>query len=445
MFRGFAAPALDGRVVAVAGLLALLGTGLAGLAATRRVRRRDVTTLLQASARSVGRRRFGGGVLMTIETALAIVLVAGAAVTIRSFAGLVLKHPGFVADDLYVLQTSAGWRQRWPIAESWRDDRAPAVLDEVRMTPGVVWAGAGTGVPTEGNAGAGAFWRARGLPGQEFGVTAGYFDALGTQIRHGRVISDHDVAAVADVAVVTETGARTLWPSHPVGTAVGRMFTYLDGSSKVIVGVVADFSRRPGASAVPVLFLPFGSKGLQATSSNIYVTLRMAPAHRLDTADVLRRVQSRLGGGAGGSIVHVPDTLTPWLQQPRFQAALFGSLAAVALVIACVGLFALTTFEMARRTFEMGVRLSLGATPRQLRRLVIAWALRPVLIGACAGLAVTWWAARFLQSFVFEVDARDFWTYAVVAFVLVITAVVASWLPARRAARTDPTLVLRAT
>jgi ABC-type antimicrobial peptide transport system permease subunit len=143
------------------------------------------------------------------------------------------------------------------------------------------------------------------------------------------------------------------------------------------------------------------------------------------------------------SVESIAERTAPYLQRPRFQAVLFASLAVIALFLSAVGLYAVAAFDVARRRREMGVRLALGATARDLRRAVIGSAVRPVLVGALAGLVATWWAAQYLQSFLFEVDGRDLRIYAMVALVLVATAVVAAWLPARRAARTDPASVLR--
>ena len=137
-------------------------------------------------------------------------------------------------------------------------------------------------------------------------------------------------------------------------------------------------------------------------------------------------------------------TLDLQMQQPRFQALLFGSVAVIGLLLAAVGLYAVAAFDVARRRQEMGIRLALGATAGDLRHLVIGAALRPVAIGTVAGLIGAWWTARFLQAFVFEVDVRNPWTFGVVAVVLAVTAVLAVWRPAQRAAKTDPTTVLRA-
>src|SRR5690606_3070010 len=112
--------------------------------------------------------------------------------------------------------------------------------------------------------------------------------------------------------------------------------------------------------------------------------------------------------------------------------------------LAVTGLYAVAAFDVARRRFELGVRLTLGATRDDVRGLILRGVVQPVIVGTVLGLAAAWWLAQFLQAFVFEVDARDPWTATLVAAMLVLTAVLAGWLPARRAARTDPAIVLRA-
>jgi ABC-type antimicrobial peptide transport system permease subunit len=141
----------------------------------------------------------------------------------------------------------------------------------------------------------------------------------------------------------------------------------------------------------------------------------------------------------------VGSGLRPYYQRPRFQAVLFGIVAVIAVLLAAVGLYAVTAFDVARRRHEIGVRVSLGASQRDIQRLVLRTAVRPVAIGAAVGLLAAWWAGRYLQAFVFEVNARDPLTYAVVVGLLIATGIIAAWGPARRAARTDPTTALRAT
>ena len=255
---------LDLRLLAITAGVTVMGAILAGGFPALRLSRTSVSALLAQTGGRTTSALPGRRVLLAAEAALGVLLVAGALVTVRSFAGIVLEHPGFVAEDLYELSTGAGWENRWPMKEAWRDDRAPAMLQIARTLPGVRHAGVGTGLPTEGNAGTQAFWKARGQWGAEFGVTGGYFEALGTEIRAGRAIVDDDVTTGTNAAVLSEAGARVLWPGEPPSHALGRSFTYLDGSSKTVVGIVADFNRVPGESPHPQLFLPFGTRGLGA-------------------------------------------------------------------------------------------------------------------------------------------------------------------------------------
>jgi ABC-type antimicrobial peptide transport system permease subunit len=132
------------------------------------------------------------------------------------------------------------------------------------------------------------------------------------------------------------------------------------------------------------------------------------------------------------------------LEQPQAQALIFGSFAIVGLLLAALGLFAVASFEVALRRYELGVRVALGASARQIRRLMVGESLKPVALGVLAGLAVAYRAAEFAQALVHQVDARDPWTMAIVSAVLVVTAAGAAWLPARRAARVDPIVTLRA-
>jgi ABC-type antimicrobial peptide transport system permease subunit len=131
------------------------------------------------------------------------------------------------------------------------------------------------------------------------------------------------------------------------------------------------------------------------------------------------------------------------LREPRFRAMLFTSFALCGLLIASSGILALTLFNVALRRQEMGVRLTLGAAPGDLVRLVIREALAPVIIGTMVGTGIALWAGKGLQTFLYQADARDPWTLALVVLVLLATAVTAAWIPARRASRIDPAIVLR--
>jgi ABC-type antimicrobial peptide transport system permease subunit len=139
----------------------------------------------------------------------------------------------------------------------------------------------------------------------------------------------------------------------------------------------------------------------------------------------------------------VVDGLDYGLVEPRFRTVLFVAIAICGLILAAAGLYALTAFEVARRTREMGIRIALGATGRRLHWFVAADVLRPVIVGTCAGLVLVLWAAQFIRQFLYELNGREPGLYVAAAAILIFSAALAAWLPARRAARTDPAVVLR--
>lgn len=171
--------------------------------------------------------------------------------------------------------------------------------------------------------------------------------------------------------------------------------------------------------------------------------MRTSSASRALDGDLLRRQLAGDFGIARVLVAPAGTVITSALQQPRIQAALLGSFAVVGLFLAALGLFAVASFDVALRRYELGIRAALGAQAGRLRREVITDALRPVAIGALAGLVIAWWAATLMQSLVHEIDARDPATLALVIAVLVVTAVAAARLPARTASRLDPMEVLR--
>jgi len=171
----------------------------------------------------------------------------------------------------------------------------------------------------------------------------------------------------------------------------------------------------------------------------------MEPGRTLQRAGIRQRVADAVIAPTAVTIGSAQELLTESLREQRFRATLFGLFGAVALALAAIGLYAVQSFAVTQRHREMGIRLAIGGTPADVRRLVFRESLRPVLIGMAAGLIAAWWAAQFVQSYLHQIDARDPRTLAFVAASLVATSLLAAWLPARRAARTDPAIVLRST
>jgi predicted permease len=442
-FRSFAVSALDPRLVGLTLTAAFACALVVSLVPALAARRADPAMALSHRERGrAGGRLRGGRTLLAIEAAFGILLVAGAGATGRSFYGLVFGDQGFVASDLYIV-TFNGVPGRSDDAMTNRRLGFAMASNVIGTLPGMRSIGAVTQSPVGTGFAIQPFWRSQNLEGREYGVGPGAFEALGTPVLFGRGFTEADVAAAAPVAIVNERGARALWPEQPVASAVGRQLT-TRGGVHTVVGVVRDIRPVPVEPAHASLFLPITDPDARMIATTAFqIVVRTTPGQAPDTL-ALERALTEVSPGTRVAVESVADDLAPWLDRPRFQAMLFAALAGLSLVLAAVGLFAVTAFEVTQRRYEMGVRLALGATGRDVGRLVLSTAVRPVLVGSAAGLVAAWWAGQFLQAFLVDVDARDPWTYALVALTLVATAVVAAWLPARRAARTDPAEVLRA-
>lgn len=436
--RGIALSPFDARLLVLTMSATLVSALVAGAMPALRASRVDILETLRRQSGSTARLR-GSATLLAIEAAFGVVLVTGAAITVRNFLGLTLGHPGYEVADLYELTVPHGFRE----ADGWYpSQRVQEILDVARSLPEVTAVGAtallpvGRAVSTRH-----PFWTARGSHGQMVGVSGGFFQALGTRIVAGREFSDDDVRVRALVAIVNESACLALWADCRPSEVLGRLVPTDDGA-RTVIGITADLKPLPGLSASPTLFVPLTAAEAPRSSSSVVLALRVAPERMLEVTTLDARLDERLGRGTV-RMREVAEALPPQLQRPRFQAVLFGTVAVVALVLAATGLYAVAAFNVARRRFELAVRLSLGATSADIRRLVVRDTVRPVVFGVVAGIVAAWWAAQFLEAFVLEVRLRDPWTYGLVVTVLITTAVLAAWAPARLAGRTDPSSVLR--
>jgi ABC-type antimicrobial peptide transport system permease subunit len=242
--------------------------------------------------------------------------------------------------------------------------------------------------------------------------------------------------------VISERGTSVLWPGADPQSIPGRDVT-IAGGRWTVVGVAADIRQTPVWSPQPTLYLPLTTPEARRSSSNLYLAVRMAPGAAPDEALWTATLDHAFGSRGGASAEAVADMSLPWLQQPRFYAALFGTLGIVALLLTAAGVYAVAAFDVSQRRREMGIRLTLGATARNLVSAVCQRSLRPLVAGVAAGLVAAWWGGQFLQSFLVEVDVHDPWMQVGVVIVLTLTAVVAAWLPALRAGRVNPSETLR--
>jgi predicted permease len=431
---------IDARVVMFAVAAAVVaGTASALLPAWRASHAGLIQVLHRgggASGRS--RQRLGGAAILTAESAIGVVLVVAAAIVVRSFVGLATTDVGFDAANLQVVRIGPPGDRRGG------DNRAElarylGVLDEIRKQPGVVAAG---GVDSMPSAGAAPMSGMRLPSGARLGLwqmTDGLIQALGARLIAGRDITRAETQDGLALALLTRSAASTIWPGEPPAAVLNRELVAPDQPTRRVVGVLSDVLDRPDETPRPKVFATVLA---EPSFWFLEYAVRIDPARFNDEA--FKRALIAPPIVTGVNLQPAGRSAASALEQPRAQAIIFGAFAAVGLLLAALGLFAVASFDVALRRPEMGLRMALGATAADVRRLVIGGALRPVAIGIALGLAVAYWAARFAETLVHQTDVRDPWTLAVVSLVLLASAMLAAWLPARRAARTDPVTVLRA-
>lgn len=446
--RGVAGSPLDPRLLGLTVAGALAASIVAGAWPALRAARVDVVDGLRGHTRSSSARLRGGRTLLAIEAAFGVLLVTGAAVTVQNLLTIVLENPGYRAEDLYVAHVAHGGNIK-PVTSAMAD-RAALVSGILSSVPGVEMVGAVAdnrlSVGRRAPAAADDLWGSLGAPrGRQVDIGPGYLDAIGARLLAGRSIASGDLEPTAPVAVLNRRGALHLWPEAKPSDAVGQTIATASGPITV-VGVVEDVRSLPGEEPIPEMFRPLTASAPtwpRTVGPDLAFALRMAPGQTPDSRVLEGALDAEIGARWGDPrIERIADGLPAHLQRPRFQALLFGSVGVIALLLSAVGLYAVTAFEVARRRFEVGVRMSLGATAADVLRLLIGQALQPVFAGGGVGLVLAWWAAPFLQDFV-QINTRDILIFGVVIFTFVVTGATAASLPARRASRTDPLVALR--
>ena len=439
---------LHGPVLLFAVAVTLVTGLLFGFAPALHAARASADRTLRGGGRSgtAGRRdQRARSVLVVSEIALAAVLVVAAGLLLRSFGVLIQLDPNFHPAGTIAVDLSL------PRARYDEVDRVTGfyrrLLDRARALPGVVSAGLSDGLPLEAPGWSGDFAIA-GRAREDFGVefrhrrtSPDYFATLGVPILAGRNFTDADDGTVP-VALVSESLARHYFAgSDPLGQRL-TFDRYPTAASvwRTIVGVVADEKYdRLGAPGGDVIYEPF----LQSPSGSITLVVRAAVAP-LSILDGLRAQVAALDPAIPLDRPRTLDEVVDHsLARERFLTLLVGLFAAVALALALVGIYGLMAFAVSQRRREIGIRIALGAVGRQVLGLVVGRALALVVIGLALGLVGALLAVRLLRGVLYQVSATDPATFAAVAAVLAATALAASYLPARRAARIDPVETLR--
>lgn len=391
----------------------------------------------------------GGQWLIAIEVALAVVMVTGAALMLRTVARISAVDLGFEPSGLITMQVLP-----LDIDAAARASYYTSLLQNVRTLPGVQSAGLVDDVPlvvaykfvtmTAG---------AELIPAIGYRYTAGYLDALKATLRAGRFPSDEDIRSSG--VVMSESAARRLFADGP---AVGRDVTRDDSPRRWrVVGVIADLRHEgplpldvPGDFYTSQVFFPLEVDAQSAKAplnerptEPMTLVVRPAPGATL-TSDAVRQAASSVGPRVLIERVRTGDQLFGAnILETRQRTLLLGLLGGLGLVMALAGIFGTTAYAVTRRTAEIGVRMAFGARPGQVVTRMVQDAALPIVLGAGAGLGIAVFAMRSIESFLFQVPPTDPVTLGGVVVLLILVGSLAAWIPALRAARVDPITALR--
>lgn len=461
--------AINGIVLLFTLIATLLVAVCLGLFAAWRASGVDLSESLSAGSRSFSAGSQNARSALVIgEIAATLMLLVGAGLLGRSFIRLISVSPGFNEQNLLVMKFSFPLKQGFEITPADIARQAQFVDDalaRVRAIPGVASAGITGALPIADADGFpdGLFvlLNGRALPASidalrpmwldsnqtgsaDYAVaSAGFFQASGIPLLRGRTFTAQDGPDAPHVALITENLARNRWPhSNPIGQQI--FFGNMDGIMKplTIIGIVGDI-RADGLDqpATPVVFVDYRQRGLAPNSSPAIVFRTTVSASAIIPS--VRSIFHQLDPTVSLEFSTFAEALGGWMAQRRFLLLLAGVFAGAALLLAAVGISGLVAQSVTRRTREIGVRMALGAQRTDVLRLILGESARLAAIGLVIGIGLSFAATQLISSLLFGVKATDPLTFFIVAVVLCGVALLASYIPARRAMRLDPTEALR--
>jgi predicted permease len=448
---------IDARVFAAAALLSLTAGALLSLLPMLRHARDTITAGLRDGARGgEGRERHRArNVLVVAQLALALVLLAGSGLMVRSAPALRAVHPGFEAPaDILTFRLSI------PSAEVQEPEAVLVMHERIRTAlaevPGVARAGLVSAAPMDGSGSADPidpedFPTPSGqlAPIRRYmWVAPGWFETMGTPIVAGRDITQQDLQARAPVVVLSESLAREYWGD--ARSAIGRRVRNVEGRPwREVVGVARDISHEgvdqppPATAYWPLVMQDLWDDGVQVQRSMTY-TLRLERAFSPDLAEDVRRAVWSVNANLPVADLRTLDQLVDRsMARTSFTLLMLGIAAAVALLLGAVGLYGVISYTVALRTREFGVRMALGARAADVGRLVLRHAALLVGIGLGVGIVASFAATRIMAALLFGVAPGDPLTLAAVAALLAVIGLAASLVPVIRAARVEPIGALR--
>jgi putative ABC transport system permease protein len=385
------------------------------------------------------------GALVVSEVALAVVLLAGAGLTMRSFLKLQSVDPGFRPERILTMEIILP-RSKYPKAES-RAAFFKEVIERVNQVEGVESASATSNLPLSGSYSMMGFVSVEGKPPVDPAkdnpiplgvVSSGYFETLGIPLKEGRFFAEEDDRANAPpVAILNEAAARRFFPGEQ---PVGKRIKTASRDWRTVVGVVGDvYLIQLGREASPEIYLPY----LRQPVSGMKIVARTRIEPEQMTAALRAEVMAVDKDQPIAQVKTMSGRISESIAPERFYLLLFGAFAALALLLAAIGIYGVMSYSVAQRTHEIGIRQALGAAPRHVLGLVVKQAIVLSLMGIAIGLGAAALLTRFMTSLLYEISPGDPATFTLIPVILLGVALAASFVPARRATRIDPMVALR--
>lgn len=449
---------IDGSVLAFTFLVSVMAGVIAGLAPALQVSKPDFNELLKEGSKGSSAdslRQHLRKALVVLEVALALILLVGASLMVQSFRQLQKTELGFRAENLLTMRIALPWRKYSDADANVRRAKIQSffrqVLDRTAALPGVESVAITTNLPLSGETengkanftveGQSANEQQRNPYVNDLLISPNYFQTMGIALLSGRYLNDFDNDRGERVAVISQRLAELMFPGQdPLGKRykIGNLDSQANWTK--VVGVVSNV-KHEGINSVGG-FDSYVSQN-QVADSNVYLLLRTKVEMMSLAQAVTREVWAVDSEQSTFDIQTMAQRIADTIWQQRVSGTVFTLFAFLALVLAGVGIYGVISYSVSQRTREIGIRLALGAQTGDVMKMVLGEAMQMTLIGGAVGLVAAFILSRLIANLLYGISASDPLTFFSVALLLAMIALVASYVPARRAARTDPMIALR--